>query len=216
MIIDTHMHESKYSLDSYISLEEMVNTAKKIGLEGICITDHESNEIREEAERLSLKKKFPIIVGAEFLTFEGDILVFGLDKLPDQMIHAEELLSMVNSVGGVAVAAHPYRKNNRGLEDRIQTIEGLHGVECFNGSTPMDLNLMAYKDASDRGIAFLGGSDCHVVNKIGKYATYFPEGTFTTEDFIKAVKKGQTMPVIQENGKYIDMDSYLKRLVQYV
>ena len=113
MIIDTHMHESKYSLDSYVSIREIIKRSKEIGLDGICITDHESNEIMEEAKAISKEEKYPIIVGAEFLTFEGDILVFGLDKLPDKKIHAQHLLDIVNSVGGVAIAAHPYRKNKK-------------------------------------------------------------------------------------------------------
>lgn len=213
MIIDTHMHESKYSLDSKISLKDIIVKAKNIGLNGICITDHESNEIKKEAERVSLEEKFPIIVGAEFLTFEGDILVFGLDKLPDEKIHAEELLKMVNAVGGVAIAAHPYRKNNRGLEDKIRTIKGLHGIECFNGSTPMDLNLMAYRDADYRGAAMFGGSDCHVIDKVGRYATHFPEGTFTVEDFIRAVRDRETTPVSYENGHYVDIESYVKKAI---
>ncbi|KMT23156.1 PHP-associated domain-containing protein [Clostridium cylindrosporum] len=213
MIIDIHMHESKYSLDSFISLKEIVKKAKEIGLEGICITDHESNEIKEEARKLSIKESFPIIVGAEFLTFEGDILVFGLNNLPKEKIHAEELLEMVDKVGGAAIAAHPYRKNNRGLEGKIRTIKGLHGVECFNGSTPMDLNLIAYNDALQRGVALLGGSDSHVIENIGKYATRFPRGTCTVDDFITAIKNNQTEPVIYENGVYQDMKSYLERVI---
>lgn len=213
MIIDTHMHESKYSLDSFISLKEIVNKSKEIGLNGICITDHESNDIKKEAEILSKEEKFPIIVGAEFLTFEGDILVFGLDKLPSEKIHASELLEMVNNVGGVAIAAHPYRKNNRGLEEKIKTIKGLHGIECFNGSTPMDLNLLAYNDANFRGAAMLGGSDCHVINKVGTYATRFPEGTWTVDDFIRAVKNKQTIPVVYDNGVYTNIEVYLQKVI---
>lgn len=213
MIIDTHMHESKYSLDSSISLKDIIVRAKGIGLDGICITDHESNEIKKEAERVSLEENFPIIVGAEFLTFEGDILVFGLDKLPDEKIHAEELIKIVNNAGGVAIAAHPYRKNNRGLEDKIRTVKGLHGIECLNGSTPMDLNLMAYEDAAYRGAAMLGGSDCHVIDKVGVYSTHFPDGTRTVEDFIRAVRDKETTPVSYENGRYVDIVSYAKKAI---
>ncbi|NMA51466.1 MAG: PHP domain-containing protein, partial [Peptococcaceae bacterium] len=79
MIIDTHIHERKYSLDSLVSLEEIVDQARLIGLDGICITDHESNEIKEEARLLSQKTGFLIITGAEVLTWEGDVTVFGLE-----------------------------------------------------------------------------------------------------------------------------------------
>lgn len=213
MIIDTHMHESKYSLDSFITLKEIVYKAKSIGLDGICITDHESNEIKEEAKELSKKEKFPIIVGAEFLTFEGDILVFGLDKLPNEKIHAEKLIQMVENVGGVAIAAHPYRKNNRGLEEKIRTVKGLHGIECFNGSTPMDLNLLAYGDAEFRGAAMLGGSDCHVTDKIGIFATRFPSGVESLEDLIWAIRNRRTSPVEYRDGYYIDINKNNKKAI---
>lgn len=213
MIIDTHMHESKYSLDSFISLKEIVFRAKSIGLNGICITDHESNEIKEESKILSKKEKFPIIVGAEFLTFEGDILVFGLDKLPDKKVSAQKLIEVVEEVGGVAIAAHPYRKNNRGLENKIRTVKGLHGVECFNGSTPMNLNLMAYNDAEFRGAAMLGGSDCHEIDKVGVYSTHFPDGIESVEDLIWAIRNRKTSPVVYENGCYTNINKYIRKAI---
>ncbi|HBG38487.1 MAG TPA: histidinol-phosphatase, partial [Clostridiaceae bacterium] len=32
--------------------------------------------------------------------FEGDILVFGVEELPDKMVHCEELLDIVNKQKG--------------------------------------------------------------------------------------------------------------------
>ena len=45
------MHEKSYSLDSHLSLEEMVAQARKLGLDGLCITDHDSmfNSIKMSA-----------------------------------------------------------------------------------------------------------------------------------------------------------------------
>ncbi|NMB33222.1 MAG: histidinol-phosphatase, partial [Clostridium sp.] len=48
MIIDTHVHESKYSFDSILDLETSIRLAKLIGLDGICITNHENNHLRDE------------------------------------------------------------------------------------------------------------------------------------------------------------------------
>ena len=73
MIIDTHIHESKFSLDSKVSLIEIMSRAKEIGLDGICITDHDNNDITEEARELSKKTGFLIIPGVEVLTYEGDM-----------------------------------------------------------------------------------------------------------------------------------------------
>ena len=41
MFIDMHMHESTFSKDSFLKLDEMVELAKERGLGAICITDHD-------------------------------------------------------------------------------------------------------------------------------------------------------------------------------
>ncbi|WP_102398770.1 PHP domain-containing protein [Haloimpatiens massiliensis] len=209
MIIDTHIHEKKYSPDSKFSLEEAVNVAKKIGLDGICITDHDNNKIKQEALDYGKKNDFLIIVGAEILTFEGDILVFGVGNLPEEMIHAEELLNIVKKHNGAAISAHPFRTNNRGLKDHIRVVKDLlSGVEVFNGSTTPHHNLYSYALATELNLPLFGASDAHVTENIGKYATVF-NGTIRDEkDFIEAIKSKNTCPAILKNGKYEEINIY--------
>ena len=64
MLIDIHMHEKTYSGDSHQSLAEIVQAAKERGLDGVCITDHESNQIWDEAHRYAKEVGFPIFVSA--------------------------------------------------------------------------------------------------------------------------------------------------------
>ena len=199
MLIDIHMHESKYSSDSHVSLEEIVAKAKSIGLDGICITDHESNQIKAEATKLSVQEDFPIIVGAEVLTQAGDILVFGLNDLPKEKIPAQDLIDSVNKAGGVAIAAHPFRDNGRGTGEEIRNLTGLAGIETFNGSTKPDHNFQAYSLALELGLSKVGGSDTHVIERVGKFVTSFPDWVRTTKDLIKAVKNDQVMPVSYNN-----------------
>ena len=42
MLVDLHLHESTYSSDSKMTLQEMVEDARAKGLDGICVTDHDS------------------------------------------------------------------------------------------------------------------------------------------------------------------------------
>lgn len=205
MLIDKHLHESKYSLDSHVSLIDIVNRAKTIGLNGVCITDHESNEIHHEAALLSKKMNFPIIVGAEFLTLEGDMTVFGLKELPKERISAKELVSLVDECEGIAIASHPYRQNNRGMGDHIRTLDKLWGIEAFNGSTPREHNLRAYKLALELGIPALGGSDAHNIGQIGKFVSSFPDWVMDEATFIKAIKLKLVNPVIFENGRFVEI-----------
>lgn len=202
MIIDTHIHEKRHSGDSEMCLEDIVRRAKRIGLEALCITDHESQGIKEFAEEYGKKEGIPIIVGAEILTFEGDITVFGLERLPEKMIHAQELLDMVKRAKGVGICAHPFRENNRGLGHRARKLNGLSGIEGFNGSTPLHHNISGYNMALDCRINIFGASDAHVLEKLGKYATYFPGNVRDLKDFIEAVKAGYLSPMVFTESGY--------------
>lgn len=202
MLIDTHLHEKKFSTDSFISLEEIVRRARELGLDGICITDHESSAIRAEAAALSQNTGFLIITGAEVLTLEGDMTVFGLHHLPEKMVHARELIRMTEAAGGVAICSHPYRQNNRGMGDFIQDLPVVRGIEAFNGSTPKHHNLQAYNLSLEMNVAALGASDAHVIEQVGKFATLMPDWVKDETSFIQAVKKGLTLPAAYENGSY--------------
>lgn len=210
MIIDTHMHEKTYSLDSKISLEEIVNRGREMGLDGVCITDHESNEIMEKAHEYSKETGFLIIVGAEILTYEGDITVFGLDKLPKEKVHAQQLIDMTLKAGGVAMSAHPFRQNNRGMGDIIRDVKGLSGIEAFNGSTTPHHNLYAYGLAAELGLPSLGASDAHTYEAIGKYATVFPGNIRDERDFIEAIKSNRVCPAVYTDSGYENIDVYDK------
>lgn len=209
MIIDTHLHESKYSSDSQLSFKDAIETAKFVGLDGICITNHDNNYLIDEIGFSTKINNLLVIVGAEILTYEGDILVFGVKELPKEMIHAKELLKIVNKENGVAIAAHPFRNNNRGLGEYIRTVKNeLHGIEAFNGSTMPHHNLYAYALATELGIPCLGAGDSHESKQIGTYATYFDCTIRDDLDFIEAIKSGCCCPVMRKDGNFEKIDMY--------
>lgn len=207
MIIDTHIHENKYSSDSFMSLNEIIETAKLVGLDGICITNHDNNFLKNEIGNYTKIDNILVIVGAEILTHEGDILVFGVDDLPEEKIHVEELLSIVKKHNGVAISAHPFRNNNRGLGNYIRKVSStLSGVEAFNGSTYTYHNLYAYALATELNLPSLGASDAHVLEKIGSYATKFYDNIRDDKDLIEAIKSKTCHPVMRKGGTFQDID----------
>ena len=138
MFIDTHMHEMTYSKDSFLKLDQMVSIARQKGLGGICITDHDSMGLKEYAAEYSARTGFPVFVGIEFFSLQGDIVAFGIDEYPKERIPAQDFIDLVKAQGGVCFAAHPFRNNNRGLEDNLRRVRGLDGLEVLNGSTSAD------------------------------------------------------------------------------
>ena len=141
MLIDLHMHESTFSSDSFLSLEEIVRIARQRGLEGICITDHDSMGLRDAAGAFSRETGFPIFTGVEFYSLEGDIVAFGIDDIPPRRVGAQAFVDHVKRQGGVCFSAHPFRDNNRGLEENLLKVQGLDGIEAFNGSASAPENL---------------------------------------------------------------------------
>ncbi len=202
MFIDTHMHEMTYSKDSFLRLDEMVQIAKQKGLGAICITDHDSMGLKDYAAEYTARTGFPVFVGIEFFSLQGDIVAFGIEDYPKERVPAQEFIDFVKGQGGVCFAAHPFRNNNRGLEEYLRVVRGLDGLEVLNGSTLPDACRKAALYAKELGLFTLGSSDCHVPDKVGVCATYFPEEVNTMEEFLEVFKKGQMKPAYYENGRY--------------
>ncbi len=209
MLIDMHVHEKTYSSDSLMSLEEIIEQGKQLGLDAVCITDHDSNGLKEAACQISREKNFRVFVGAEILTLDGDVLVFGIDHIDRFLtgeMHAHELVSIITRLGGAAISAHPYRQNGRGMGDimgdKIRRIVNLSGIEGFNGSTPFHLNVKACQVAMEMKLPIFGSSDAHHLEKLGKYATLFPDGIRDEKDFVEAILEGNVEPVYYLEGSY--------------
>ena len=93
MFIDLHMHEMRNSGDSYLTLEEIVEIAKKKGLDAICITDHDNMDIRSFAKEYSAKTGYPIFVGIEFYSLQGDIIIaYGIEDYQESALARRNLL----------------------------------------------------------------------------------------------------------------------------
>lgn len=199
MIIDLHFHTLQYSPCSHIDMEEGIRQAKDIGLDGICITDHDNNEAKRYVKELENKYGLVVIAGVEILTYEGDILCFGIDKVPEKKLHAQELIDLVNEKGGVTISAHPFRNNGRGLGNKINDVRGLSAVEIFNGNTSYENNLKANKFVNILNIPYVGASDAHQLQNIGKYATKFLDNITNENDLIRAIKYGKVVPVYYDN-----------------
>lgn len=208
MLVDMHLHECTYSLDSFINLEQIVTVAKERGLDAVCITDHDSMGLKDYAAEYSKKVGFPIFVGIEFFSLQGDITAWGLDSYPDHRIDAQDFIDLVNKAGGFCVSCHPFRNNNRGLEDNLRKVKGLHGVEVLNGSTSLEANRTALRYCRELGLQAIGASDAHVVPNIAKYVTWLPEKVDNTADFIAQLHRCKTRPAIWNGSSYDIVDEF--------
>ena len=82
MIIDIHTHTFPTSDDSLLTPEELITEAKRIGLDGICLTDHDRFWEPEQIDELSRKHNYLVLPGCEVTTEDGHLLIYGLKFTP--------------------------------------------------------------------------------------------------------------------------------------
>ncbi len=63
-----------------MSVDELIEAAKDRGLDGVCLTEHDTFWSEEEIRTLSRRHGFLVLGGAELNTYAGHVLVFGLDQ----------------------------------------------------------------------------------------------------------------------------------------
>lgn len=208
MLLDMHLHALPHSTDSFITLEQIVACAKERGLDGVCITDHDSMGLRDYAAEFTRKTGFPVFVGIEFFSLQGDITAYGIETFPDHRVSAQDFIDHVNAQGGFCSACHPFRNNNRGLEENLGKVRGLGGVEVLNGSTPMDVNRVALRWCRELGLQPIGSSDAHVTRQVGKYATWLPERVENAEELAALLRSRPVRPAIWNGGGYDVVDDF--------
>lgn len=206
MLVDMHLHECTFSKDSFINLKQIVSVARARGLDAVCITDHDSMGLVDFAAEFSAKENFPIFVGVEYFSAHGDITAWGIDTFPDTRIDSQIFIDHVNAQGGFCVSCHPFRNNNRGLEDHLRNVRGLHGVEVLNGSTDMDACRKALRYARELNLKTIGANDAHVEKQIAKYVTWLPEKVTTLPDFIAQLHACQPKPAMWSGSGYDVVD----------
>ena len=205
MIIDLHVHEEIFSACSYMSLEDAVTFAQYHGLDAICVTNHDSLDIAGSGYLRTVK--FPVFVGVEMSTLQGDVLAFGLESLPSFRPTAQEFIDFVADRNGFSCAAHPFRVWSSGLGIYLDCLRALDGVEVLNGGNDDSENSLAFQACKQMGLVALGGSDAHRGQDIGRCATWFPEPVTSTRDLIAAMKSGRCRPVMRgADGLYRTWD----------
>lgn len=201
MILDLHVHTTMQSPCSVMSPDELMIAAKKAGLDGVCITEHNRVWNAEQAEELSHKHGLAVFRGMEVTTTGGDILVFGLEEEPEGMISPARLRKTVDAAGAVAFAAHPFRgfllfgygALDMGLDDALlnPTFAQVHGLEICNGRVTLEENDFARRVAEAMGLFGIGGSDAHEARSVGSCVTRFDDFLENERQLVDALLSGR-------------------------
>lgn len=214
---ETHLHTYPVSLCAHAGVEESLRFYKKLGYDGVFITNHfldgniNIDHTKPYEEKIAFyfsdyetgleignAMNIKVFCGVE-LSYEGaDFLVYGLDKEwflshPEimEMSKREELRLMMES-GALVIQAHPFREAPYIDHIRLFPRE-VHGVEIVNANRRELENRMAAIYADQYGLLQFAGSDNHLGQEQKKLAgVCCPESVLDVSDFIKKVRSRRT------------------------
>ena len=192
--IDLHCH-SFFSGDGVSSPEDIIASAKKKGLHGFALTDHNTSDgcrylldkglMREDGKPVD---GFLIIPGVEVTTAEGHLLCLGVILPYLKGTPAIEVCKMVREMGGVAIPPHPYDLFRAGIREAVLDTLEIDALEVFNAATTLKrYNERAYGYAQKRGLPMTAGSDAHHHAAIGTAYTILPTEDFSVRGILKQV-----------------------------
>ncbi len=192
MLFDIHVH-TKISPCSDLSIADALKQAKARGLDGVCITDHQTMEIRKHLREGLQYNGLCVVFGIEYATAHGDFLLFGPFEDIAEDLPAIQLLEQVREQGGVAIAAHPFR-NDRPVSEFLVRKGFCRIIESVNGRNTPSENQQVKKWRKEHFLTCCGGSDAHSLDELGTVCTRFSTPVRSRNDLIFAFKNGLCRP----------------------
>jgi hypothetical protein len=205
MLIDLHTHTAPKSDDSFLKPDELIAHAKRVGLDAICLTEHDWFWDEEEIAELCQRHNFLVLPGVELTTEEAHLLVFGLKKYVFGMHRASFVKRLVDEAGGATIVAHPYRRHfpigaepederyypalTRACENPV--FEVADAIEVLNGRGSKKENAFSHQISKELNLRGVASSDAHEISDIGSSATFFERRIGNLQELIAELKAGR-------------------------
>lgn len=210
-IIDMHLHTTKGASDSMLNPDDLIEEARRVGLTGVNITEHD--RMWESWDLGPFRKKHEGVFvsnGMEVSTDMGHILAIGLKGYQSGIRHLAKLREVADEQGAFLVVAHPFRHffdpvhfRREGKEPftlmpeeaaKLPVFQLVHGIEVLNGCNTPRENYFALQVAKVLGKPGTGGSDAHSTQGIGYFTAVFEEHLEGPEHMVEQMHKGRFFP----------------------
>ena len=201
MRIDLHIHTRPRSSCSAIDPSALLEEARKAGLDGICLTEHQNRWSPAEVQEWARSGGIRIFQGNEITTSQGDILVFGLDRDVKGVVPIQELRREVEGAGGLMIAAHPFRgfllfgvsqlRLDPEQASKRAIFQFVDGLEVLNCKVTEPENDLARRVAESLGLLKFGGSDAHRLEEVGRYVTVLEREIQTDRELVEELRAGR-------------------------
>ena len=195
---DLHMHTT--ASDGWPAPHQLVDQARRVGLDVIAVTDHDTIEgALRAADYAARRAGVDVIVGEEVSSRNGHIVGLFLERRIRPGMSAAATVHAIHDQGGLAVAVHPFWRTQR--RTRASKIHGVgwlaaelefDAIEVENATPGFYVfNQLARRLNMGLGAAEVGGSDAHIVDAIGRAYTEFAGRT--PKALRSAIESGTTV-----------------------
>lgn len=228
-LYEMHQHTAGCSACASAQPEEVVRALKADGFAGMVLTDHFyhgntaidrrlpwADFVQSYIDTYQLAKAvgdqldFDVLFGLEEDVGGKDVLLYGitpqwvldhpeLRDLKGDRQSLEQLRDLVHEGGGLLYQAHPFRGHSGPWETLPpECLDGVEGYDASNG--PMD-DAMAVAFAKKHGLPMVAGSDGHLMDPRGRFATLEEaRGRFGIACRQRIRTEGELAAVLRENA----------------
>jgi predicted metal-dependent phosphoesterase TrpH len=158
-----HCH-SRASTDSLIPVRSYLRAAKKLQLDFVILTDHDSIAGSSELHQLaaSTMPQLQVPIAAEYHTERGDVIAAFL-RSELAFRESANLIQEAREQGAMLLLPHPYVAH----KDMDFLAEHCDLIEVFNSRSPTTANLNAVELATKYSKPVYASSDAHLSRSIG-------------------------------------------------
>lgn len=177
-------------------LAQILSHARGAGLDGVCITDHDTMQARHHVREGVQPDGLLVIIGMEYATPQGDFLLFGPFEDLAPGLAAPDMLALVHEAGGAAIVAHPCRAK-RPADATVAAKCPITAVERLNGRNTPEENALALQweaPRHNRSLTGVAGSDAHTLPELGQAPTLFFRPVRNRDDLILSLRRGLCTP----------------------
>lgn len=191
-----HIH-TKYSHDSKIEPRDIVKFAKKLRINILGITDHNTARGALEVKKMARESEILVLIGQEIKTDCGDMIILGTSEKLERNLF--DLLDKAKREKLFTFLPHPFdffrKSSSIGMnlsEDELKlAAEKTDAVEVFNSRCFLNqFNQKAEKFSKSNRIPGLAGTDAHVLNELGNAINYM-DCEKSEKEVYKAIKSGK-------------------------
>ena len=188
-----HVH-TKYSSDSTSEPYKIMKVAKKRGLDGVAVTDHNTTKGWNDMITAGKEQGIEVVLGEEIRIKENnnsyEILGLFLNKEITSN-NRDEVIDEIKDQGGVVCIPHPFDTTKVSIDGIENLVKKIDAIEVFNSRViSQSYNKRAQEFAKKHNLGMIGGSDAHTEQEVGNAFTI--SDVDNLDDFKTAILNRET------------------------